>query len=331
MELRPTDAAMVGAALRFEHYSDAGASLTGKASGRLELGAGTALRGTVSTGFRAPRLAQRGFNTLGFVGGSDGLVSAGFLPEGDPIACTVFDACSLGHETSLSLTAGFVYSHEGGLRLTADAYVVAVADAIALTRSLGRDQGLGADAKFQGRPVDAVAFWANAIDTRTQGFDIVANWRFRGGDWGVAELSASYHHSQTEITDNRNQEFMGETQELLIEGAQPNQRIGASADVRLARGVGARLGVRHIGEVETPFIFEEPVTIEAAAIADAEVNFRIADRIGLSLGASNLLDRLPTRLPDDAVAQLWSMDYPSESPYGIAGRIWYVRMTVAGR
>ena len=29
--------------------------------------------------------------------------------------------------------------------------------------------------------------------------------------------------------------------------------------------------------------------------------------------------QLPNRLPDDHVAQLWSMDYPAESPYGIAG------------
>ena len=60
------------------------------------------------------------------------------------------------------------------------------------------------------------------------------------------------------------------------------------------------------------------------------MNFRIADRIRLSLGANNLLDKLPTRLPDDHVAQLWSMDYPAESPYGIAGRIWYIRMDVVG-
>jgi len=72
------------------------------------------------------------------------------------------------------------------------------------------------------------------------------------------------------------------------------------------------------------------VKIGGAAIADAEVNFRIADRIRLSLGADNFLDRLPTGLPDDHPAQLWSMDYPSESPYGIAGRIWYLRMNVAG-
>ena len=90
------------------------------------------------------------------------------------------------------------------------------------------------------------------------------------------------------------------------------------------------MGVRHIGEVETPFIFEEPVKIGAAAIVNAEVSFRAADRIRLSLGANNLLDKLPTRLPDDAVAQLWSMDYPSESPYGIAGRILYLQMDMAG-
>ena len=330
LELRPTGTTMVGGALRFEHYGDAGASLTGKVAGRLELGTGTALRLAISTGFRAPRLAQRGFNTLGFVGGSEGLVTAGFLPEGDPIACEDFEACSLGHETSRSLTAGFVHSSAAGLRVAADMYLVSVFDAIALTRSLTQEHGLRATAEFQGRPVDAVAFWTNAIDTRTWGFDAVAGWRFRGGDWGVAELSATYHRNETEIIANRNPDFMGETQTFLIEDAQPNRRIGASADVQLAGGIGTRLTVRHIGELTTPFIFEDTATIEAAAIADAEVNFRIADRIRLSLGANNFLDRLPTRLREDHVAQLWAMDYPAESPYGIAGRIWYVRMDVVG-
>ena len=330
MELRPSESAMVSGALRLEHYSDAGASLTGKVAARFEMGANAALRAAVSTGFRAPRLAQRGFNTIGFVGGSEGLVSAGFLPEGDPIACEDFSACSLGHETSLSLTGGFVYTRDSGLGVTADAYLVSVTDAIALTQSLTQEHGLRADARFQGRPVDAVAFWANAIDTRTVGFDIVANWRLRGGAWGAADLWTSYHWNETEITDNRNPDFMGMTQTMLIESAQPNQRLGAGADLRLAAGVGMRLSVRSIGEVETPFIFEQPTVIEGALVADAEVNFRVADRIRLRLGANNFLDRLPSRLPDDHVAQLWSMEYPSESPYGIAGRVWYMRVDVVG-
>ena len=336
MELRPSESALLGGALRFEHYSDAGASLTGKVASRFDLGGGTAVRAAVSTGFRAPRLAQRGFNTIGFVGSAGGLETTGFLPEGDPVACEDFDACSLSHETSLSLTAGFVYSHGSGLQIAADVYMVSVADAIALTQTLGPDEGLRANARFQGRPVDKVAFWTNAVDTRTQGFDIVANWRFRGMAWGAADLSASYHQNGTEITANRNPDFIGLGQQTLIEKARPGRRIGASADIRLAAGLGARVSLKHVGEVMTPAIFEDHdnklpiITIDAAAIADAEVNFRIADRIRLALGANNLLDRLPNRFPDAHVAQLWSLDYPSESPYGIAGRIWYLRMDVVG-
>ena len=330
-ELHPSDAASLSGALRFEQYSDAGASLTGKAAGRVELGeSGAALRGAVSTGFRAPRLPQRGFNTIGFVGGAAGLVSAGFLPDDDPVACQDFGACSLSHETSLSLTGGFVYSHESGLLVTADYYRVAVADAIALTQTLNQSHGLRANAQFQGRPVDAVSFWTNAIDTRTQGFDLVASWRFRGMAWGAADLSASLHQNDTEITANRNEDFIGGTQTLLITEAQPGRRIGVSADIRSARGFGARLSVKHIGPVDTPFIFEEPITIEGAAIADAEVNLRVAERIQMGVGAHNFLDRLPNRLPDGSVAQIWSMEYPSESPYGVAGRIWYLKVNVVG-
>ena len=331
MELRSPSGRTLGGALRYEHYTDAGSSLTGKLAGRLEVGeTGAALRAAVSTGFRAPRLPQRGFNTIGFVGGSEGLVSAGFLPEGDAIACSDFGACSLSHETSLSFTGGLVYSNDAGLLVTADYYRVNVNDAIALTQSLNPSHGLRPGAQFQGRPVDAVAFWTNAIDTRTQGFDMAATWRFRGMDWGAADLSASLHRNSTEITANRNENFIGDTQQTLIEDSQPGQRIGVSADVRFARGFGARFGLNRIGSVTTPFIFEENVTIDAATIADLEVSFRLGDRIRVGVGANNLLDRLPNRLPDDAVAQLWTMEYPSESPYGVAGRIWYARVNVVG-
>ena len=331
VELRPSDETTLSGALRFERYSDAGSSLTGKVAGRVGLGeSGAALRAAVSTGFRAPRLPQRGFNTIGFVGSGEGLQSTGFLPEGDAVACTDFGACSLSHETSLSLTAGLVYSSDTGFLFTADYYRVAVADAIALTQNLSQGQGLRTGAQFQGRPVDAVAFWTNAIDTRTSGLDVVASWRLRGMDWGAADLSASLHQNSTEITANRNENFIGDTQRILIEEAQPGRRIEASVDVRSASGIGARFSVNHIGAVTTPFIFEEPTTIDAASIADIELTFQVGDRILVGLGANNLFDKLPNQLPGEAVAQLWSMDYPSESPYGVAGRIWYTRVNLVG-
>ena len=331
-EIRPRDEAVtLGGALRFENYSDAGSSLTARLATRLELGeSGTALRAAASTGFRAPGLPQRGFNTLGFVGSSAGLRTNGFLPEGDPIACADFGACSLGHETSLSLTGGLVFAHRSGFRLTADFYRVAVSDAIALTEALAVEHGLRANAQFQGRPVDAVAFWTNAIDTRTRGLDIVAGWRFRGMDWGAADLSAGLHRNETAITANRNPHFIRDTQAMLITQAQPRTRIAFSGDVRWASGFGARVRMRHMGSIMVPTVFEDPTAISGAAIADLEVTFTIDGRIRVGLGANNLFDRLPALLPDDHVAQLWSLNYAPESPYGIAGRVTYLKLDVFG-
>lgn len=332
MDADVSDALDFGASLRFENYSDAGNSLTGGLSGRLELGqSGAALRAAFSTGFRAPRLPQRGFNTVIFQGGGGGLTSTGFLPEGDDIACQDFQACSLKHETSVSTTGGFVYASDGGgFLFTADYYRVAVTDAIVLTQGLGPSQGLRENAQFQGRPVNGVAFWTNAVDTRTSGADVVATWRIRGGSWGAADLSASWHRNETEITDNHNPNFVRETQTLLIESAQPKQRIGGSVDVRSAGGVGARFRVNHIGSVTSPFVFEEPVTLDAAAIADVEVTIELADRLRLSVGANNVLDKLPNKLPDGHVGQLWAFDYPTESPYGVTGRVTYVKVDIVG-
>ncbi len=326
----PESPVSIGGALRF-YYSDAGNSLAGKMAGRLKLGeSGAALRAAVSTGFRAPGLPQRGFNTVVFQGGGGGLTSTGFLPEGDVIACEDFGACALKHETSVSLTGGFVYSHARGLLLTADYYRVSVADAIVLTQGLGPDHGLRANARFQGRPVNGVAFWTNAVDTRTSGFDLVGTWRFRGMSWGAADLSASYHRNETAITNNRNPAFVRETQTTLITEAQPKQRIGASVNVRSARGFGLRFRLNHIGSIMSPTVFEEPVEVAAAAIADLEANVALADRIRLTVGANNLFDKLPGKLPSGHVGQLWAFDYPNESPYGVLGRIMFVKMDIVG-
>ncbi len=331
MELRPGSGSLLGGALRYERYTDAGGSLTGKIAGRLELGgSGAALRAAASTGFRAPRLAHRGFNTIGFVGGSEGLQSTGFLPEGDPVACQDFGACSLAHETSASLTGGLVYMPGNGLAIAADLYRIAVADALALTQYLNQSHGLRPGARFQGRPVDAVAFWTNAIDTRTQGFDFVADWRFRGMTWGAADLSASFHANRTEVVANRNEDFIGPTQITIIEETQPRRRLGLSADIRLASGPGLRVGLNRIGRIATPTLFGEKIDIQAATLLDILSTLRIGQRLSLGLGARNLLDRLPNRLPPESLGHIWAMEYPTESPYGNTGRLWYARLTMAG-
>ena len=332
LEVNRSERFSTALALRLERYSDAGNSLTGKVASRLNLGeSGAALRAALSTGFRAPRLPQRGFNTIIFQGGTDGLTTSGFLPEGDPIACEDFGTCSISHETSRSATVGFVYAADNGFLFTIDGYRVGVADAIVATEGLGASHGLRPNAQFQGRNVDGVVFWTNGIDTRTQGLDIAAIWRVRGRSWGAADLGATAHFNSTEITANRNPDFIRETQTMAVTEAQPGVRIGFNADLRLAAGIGARARVNRIGDLMTPTLFEDPVTVEAATVVDIEATLDIGGGFRLGLGAKNVTDVLPTRLPDENVAQLWNMTYPNESPYGLLGRLVYLRLDMAGR
>ena len=90
---------------RFEDYSDFGSTLNGKLASRLELVDGLALRGAVSTGFRAPSLQQQFFaaaatNNIGGV-----LVDAVTLPVNNPVAIAL-GATPLKAEKSFSWSAG---------------------------------------------------------------------------------------------------------------------------------------------------------------------------------------------------------------------------------
>ena len=85
LEIRPLDALTIGAALRAETYSDAGSKTTGKLTARLQIADGIALRAAASTGFRAPSLSQRRFNSILFVGSETGLTTVFAANEGHAI------------------------------------------------------------------------------------------------------------------------------------------------------------------------------------------------------------------------------------------------------
>ena len=85
VELNATKAWLLDGAVRFENYSDFGSVATFKFATRYKIGSNFNLRGSVSTGFRAPSLQQINFsNTLtSFSGGA--LVQSRIARNGDAI------------------------------------------------------------------------------------------------------------------------------------------------------------------------------------------------------------------------------------------------------
>ncbi len=120
---------------RFEDYTDFGSTLNGKLASRLEVIDGFALRGALSTGFRAPSLQQQFFaaaatNNIGGV-----LVDAVTLPVNNPVAIAL-GATPLEAETSFSWSAGAVFNKVDGLNVTFDYYQIDIDDRIVLTDNL---------------------------------------------------------------------------------------------------------------------------------------------------------------------------------------------------
>ncbi|MCS6809520.1 MAG: TonB-dependent receptor, partial [Bacteroidota bacterium] len=128
----------IGAAARFESYSDFGSLLTWKASTRYEFVSGLAVRGAIATGFRAPSLQQQYFRatSTNFINGIPFDIST--FPANSP-AGRAFGAPQLKPETSLNISGGITFDAIENLSVSIDYYNIAVRDRITLSGNFTGD------------------------------------------------------------------------------------------------------------------------------------------------------------------------------------------------
>ena len=331
LESRPADALSLGAALRAEDYSDAGAQTTGKLTARLGLTDGIALRAALSTGFRAPSLSQRRFNSIIFVASDTGLTTTFAANEGHPVA-RAFGVDSLEHETAENWSAGIVGQWgESNLRLSVDFYGTDIQDRVVRSQGISCASIPACDAE----QVATAAFFFNGVNTRTRGVDIAASWGVPAAG-GHLWISANGHSNKTEITD-RNMpagapsglsfgDYFGGWGADILERGQPRSQANVSADWRRDTW-GALLRVNHFGETVQHPLDTGMVTVEAANTLDVQAWVE-RGAFQAAFGINNLLDALPTELPKTHLSNvLWGIRYPTDTPFGLAGRFGYLRLS----
>ena len=196
-----TEKFSAGLAARYEDYSDFGNTTTGKATARYAFTDSVALRGTLSTGFHAPSLQQQYFQSTAtnFI-----VTPQGNLPF-DIVTFRVTNpaAIALGAEPlkpekSDNFSLGLVLQPADRLYITIDAYRIELEDRISLSENLTSAavrNFLNANG-FVG--VGGGRYFTNAIDTTTDGIDIVGTYRWDIGE-GSFDLTAGYNHNETEI------------------------------------------------------------------------------------------------------------------------------------
>jgi len=196
LEQNLTDKWLASLAGRFEDYSDFGNSSTVKFATRLEVTDALAFRGSVSTGFRSPHLAQEWFSSTAtnFIGGVPFDILT--FPVSNP-AAVALGATALKPEKSTNYSIGATWNAKSGFSATVDFYNIKIKDRIVLSSN------------FTGAPVIALLatqgitgigggrYFTNAVDTTTEGLDISGRYTWKTTDAGKFILTAGYNHNKT--------------------------------------------------------------------------------------------------------------------------------------
>ena len=243
------------AAGRTEHYSDFGSTLDGKLTARVQPDPRFVVRGSVSTGFRAPSLAQSFFSSTAtnFLNLGQGLVPVESLtlPVNSP-AAQALGAAPLKPENSRHASGGVVIAPTSALELTIDYYRIAIDDRIVLSGNFTAPPIAAILAPFG---ANSARFFTNAIDTRTNGVDVAASYRVRLDAAGDLRLRAGYNDTRTKIVGSIatppqlagfESVLFDRIEQRRIECGQPRNSVRLGGDWRRNR-FGANLDLNRYG------------------------------------------------------------------------------------
>jgi iron complex outermembrane recepter protein len=201
-----TEALTVSAALRFEDFSDFGNTTNFKVAGRYKLPAGFGLRGSVSTGFRAPGLGQQFFTSTATnfitVGGVLTPVDIRTLPV-NTTAARALGATSLTAEKSDNVGFGVTYALGEGFSASVDYYQIKIDDRIVLS-SQWTDAAIVQFFENQGLPgVGGGRYFTNAVNTKTEGIDLNVRYALRTREAGRFTFTGGYNINSTKVVGSR--------------------------------------------------------------------------------------------------------------------------------
>lgn len=334
-ELDPFKGMLLGAAGRYDNYSDFGDALTWKFSARDDLTDWLALRGSVSTGFRAPSLQQQYFSSViaglqALPGGGTQLVNVGTYQVADPIAAAL-GATALKPETSHNYSAGVVLQPFENFAFTADWFKILVANRIALSDRLSGPTVAAILAAHGITNVQQVQFFTNAANTTTEGFELTGSYQTElPRDISLA-LNAQYGLYQTAITRLAvdpvipSISLLGTTSRYLLVSGQPQNKIVASAT--LARhGYSLTFSSERYGHWTSAPI-GVPQTFSGKTLFDLTGTVPLTAEIDVTAGILNIGDVYPDRLAGVPVHAI-GFTYGEESPFGVDGRSYFVRLAI---
>lgn len=313
-----SDNFLIGAAARFENYSDFGSTLTGKLASRVRASENLSFRGSASTGFRAPSLAQIYYN-LKFTDFQGGVASETLLsPNNSPVTKS-FGIGDLKEERAVNVGLGLV-ANVGEFTATVDGYFIAVEDRIVLTGTF--------DASDLGINVAEAQFFANATDTETLGLDVVLSWR---RNLGTGRLNASLagNFNDMEITNVKSgdldeETFFGKREKAFLLASAPDHKVGLNLSYGISN-FDAGLAITRFSDIELVDFADGVDTYDAKTTTDITAGFQLSDNLQLTIGGNNIFNVYPTQQND---GETEAGGYWDAVQMGFGGSYYYGRLGI---
>ena len=230
-----------------------------------------------------------------------------YCPE-DSTVTKAFGIGQLQEEKAFNASIGFTYK-KGGFTATIDAYSITVDDRIILTDNFTDQAILGP------LGVDAAQFFANGVDTKTSGVDIVLSYATNVGENGKIKVGLIGNVNDLEIKEIHNGSlneftFFGPFSQAYLEAAAPDYKFGLNLgysnekfDTTVSLTQFSEVTLQDFQWVDSPATTQAeadalfPVATDiykAALTVDLSLGYKISEKLKLSIGANNLFNKYPT-------------------------------------
>jgi iron complex outermembrane receptor protein len=336
---------LVNLATRYENYSDFGGNLAGKIAARYKLSERFSIRASMNSGFRAPSLQQRYYaaTTRGFVvrGAVITPATTGVFRNDSPVA-QALAIPSLQAETSVNVSGGITAAISKTIRMTVDAYWIQIRNRIVMS---GRFDTTNGEVREVLRPfpdITQVQFYANAINTKTKGVDVVlnGNWKIKkanllatlAGNFTQTRLFGDIKAAGRLAADSVNTNTLfGREEKGKLEMGQPDSKIIMSLNYKTDK-VG--LLVRNTRFGKTGILFNDPAlnpdeNFSPKILTDFTFSYTPKVWLTFTAGANNIFDVYPDRIEDPTNTQDGTLIYSLEaSPFGFYGGYYFVGVAI---
>jgi iron complex outermembrane receptor protein len=296
-ELDITEKWMISAAGRFENYNDFGSTLNGKFATRYAFTPQFAFRGSISTGFRAPSLAQKYYSQQ-FTNFQNGQLVTIQLASNDSDLASNLGIDQLKQETSVNGSAGFTFN-TGKFTATVDGYYISVNNRIVLTGYFPKDE-LPTELQTQYPYIDQVQFFANAIDTRTKGIDVILSYSENLGS-GKLTATLAGNYNDMEITNvntssklqGKEDVYLSARERAFILASAPKTKINLNLNYKIKK-FNANLQLVRFDKVTLIGYDNEEQIYNPKVTTDISFGYEISNNLNFTLGSKNIFNRYPT-------------------------------------